>query len=69
MSTAQQREVFVKAVGRSEIEDAFHAIESGYALTRGLNTLNHAWGAATESDRRTFYRKLFPANIRNRFQT
>jgi hypothetical protein len=35
MSTAQQREVFVKAVGRSEIEDAFYAIESGYALTRG----------------------------------
>jgi hypothetical protein len=27
MSTAQQRQVFVKAVGRGEIEDAFYAIE------------------------------------------
>jgi hypothetical protein len=53
MSTAQQRNIFVKAVGRSEIEDAFHAIESGHALTRGLNTLNQAWSAATESDRWT----------------
>jgi hypothetical protein len=68
MSTAQQREVFVKAVGRSAIEDAFNSIESGYTLTRGLNTLNQAWCAATESDRRTFYRQLFPANIFNRFQ-
>jgi hypothetical protein len=69
MSTAQQREVFVKAVGRSEIEDAFYAIESGYALTRGLNQLNQAWNAATESDKRTFFRQHFPANVRNRFQT
>jgi Protein of unknown function (DUF3102) len=69
MSTALQREAFVKAVGRSEIEDAFHAIESGYALTRGLNTLNQAWCAATESDKRTFYRELFPANVWNRFRT
>jgi ParB-like chromosome segregation protein Spo0J len=69
ISTAQQRQEFVKAVGRSEIEDAFHPIESGYALTRGLNTLNQAWIAATESDQRTFYRELFPANVRNRFQT
>jgi hypothetical protein len=68
-STAQQRQDFVKAVGRSEIEDAFHAIESGYALTRGLNTLNRAWCAATESDKRTFFREHFPANVRNRFQT
>ena len=69
MSTARQREVFVKAVGRSEIEDAFHAIESGYALTRGLNKLDQAWNAATESDRRTFFRQHFPANVRNRIQT
>jgi hypothetical protein len=69
MSMAQQREVFVKAVGRSEIEDAFHAIESGYASTRGLNQLNQAWNAATESDQRTFFRQHFPANVRNRFQT
>jgi hypothetical protein len=68
-STAQQRQDFVRAVGRNEIEDAFHAIESGYALTRGLNQLNQAWNAATESDKRTFYRELFPANVRNRFQT
>jgi hypothetical protein len=69
MSTAQQREVFVKAVGRSEIEDAFHAIESGYALMRGLNTLNQAWSSATESDRWTFYRETFPANCWHRFRT
>jgi hypothetical protein len=68
MSTAQQREVFVKAVGRSEIEDAFHAIESGYALTPGLDKLNQAWNAATESDQQTFFRQHFPANVRNRFQ-
>jgi hypothetical protein len=67
-STAQQRQDFVKAVGRSEIEDAFHAIESGYASTRGLNTLNQAWCAATESDKRTFFRQHFPANVRNRFR-
>jgi hypothetical protein len=69
ISSAQQREVFVKAVGRSEIEEAFHAIESGCSLTQGLNTLTQAWIAATESDRRTFYRQLFPANVRNRLQT
>ena len=34
MSTAQEREDFVKAVGRSQIEEAFHAIEPGLALTR-----------------------------------
>jgi hypothetical protein len=69
MSTAQQRQVFVKAIGRSEIEDAFHAIESGYALTRGLNRLNQAWSAATDSDQRTFYRQQFPANAWHRFRT
>jgi hypothetical protein len=68
MSTAQQRQVFVKAVGRGEIEDAFYAIE-GYASTRGLNTLNQAWIAATESDRHTFYRENFPANAWHRFRT
>ena len=69
VSTAQQREVFVTAVGRSEIEDAFDAIELGCALTRGLDKLNQAWNAATESDRRTFFRQHFPANVRNKFQT
>jgi hypothetical protein len=69
MSTAKERQAFVKAVGRSEIEDAFHAIESGYGWTRGLNALNESWKGATESDRREFYRRLFPANVWNRFQT
>jgi Protein of unknown function (DUF3102) len=69
MSSSQEREAFVTAVGRSEIEDAFNAIESGCTLTRGLNTLNQAWNAATESDRRTFFRKHFPANVMNRYQT
>jgi Protein of unknown function (DUF3102) len=69
MSTSQERAAFVTAVGRNEIEDAFNAIESGRTLTRGLNTLNQAWNAATESDRRTFFRKHFPANVMNRYQT
>jgi Protein of unknown function (DUF3102) len=69
MSTPQEREAFVTAVGRSEIEDAFNAIESRRTLTRGLNTLNQAWNAATESDRRAFYRTHFPANVMNRYQT
>jgi hypothetical protein len=69
MSTAKERQAFVKAVGRSEIEDAFHAIESGYGWTRGLNALNESWKGATESDQREFYRRLFPANVWNRFQT
>jgi hypothetical protein len=68
MSTAQERQAFVEAVGRSEIEDAFHAIE-GLALTRGLNTLNRAWGAATESERWTFFGQQFPANVRNRYRS
>jgi hypothetical protein len=69
MANAQEREALVKAVGRSEIEDAFNAIESVNTLTRGLNTLNQAWSAATESDRRAFYGAHFPANVMNRFQT
>ncbi len=39
MATVQERQAFVKAVGRSEIEDAFNAIESVNTLTRGLNAL------------------------------
>ena len=69
MATAQERQAFVKAVGRSEIEDAFNAIELVNTLTRGLNALNQAWSAATESDRRAFYGGHFPANVINRFQT
>ena len=59
MSTPQQREAFVKTVGRSEIEDALNAIESGCKLTRGLNSLNQAWKAATEPELRTFCRQYF----------
>jgi hypothetical protein len=69
MSTAQQREVFVRAVGRNEIEDAFDAMESGHASTRRLDDLKRTWNAATETDKRTFFREHFPANVRNRFQT
>jgi hypothetical protein len=66
-STSQKREAFLTAVGRTEIEDVFDAIESGCTLTRGLNTLNQAWNAATESDRRAFFKHHFPANIMNRY--
>jgi hypothetical protein len=69
ISTPQERAAFATAVGRSEIEDAFNAIESGFTLTRGLNTLNQAWNAAKESDRRAFYSNHFPANVMNRYQT
>jgi hypothetical protein len=69
MSTAQQRAVFVKAAGRNEIEDAFDAMESGHASTRRLDDLNRTWNAATETDKRTFFREHFPANVRNRFQS
>ena len=69
MATAQERKAFVKEVGRAEIEDAFNAIESVNTLTRGLNALNQAWNAATESDLQAFYRQNFPANVMNRFQT
>jgi Protein of unknown function (DUF3102) len=69
MSTAQQRQDFVKAVGRREIEDAFNAFESAYALTPGLYTLARAWNAATKCDRQTFCRELSTPNVRNRSQT
>ena len=59
MPTPQEREAFVKTVGRSEIEDALNAIESGCKLTRGLNSLNQAWKAATEPELRTFCRQYF----------
>ena len=59
MSTSQEREAFVKTVGRSEIEDALNAIELGRKLTRGLNSLNQAWHAATEPELRTFCRQNY----------
>jgi Protein of unknown function (DUF3102) len=69
MASSQERGAFVTAVGREEIEDAFNATESGCTLTRGLNTLNQAWNAATESDRRSFFRSRFPSNVMNKYQT
>jgi hypothetical protein len=46
--------------GRTERgEDALNAIESGCELTRGLNSLNQAWKAASEPERRTFCRKYY----------
>jgi ParB-like nuclease domain len=58
-STASEREAFVKNVGRSELEDALNAIESGCQLTRGLNSLNQAWQAATEAELKTFCRQNY----------
>jgi hypothetical protein len=52
MSTPQEREAFVKAVGRRDLEDAFNAIEPGYALTRG--SLQQTWNAATPPERLAF---------------
>jgi Protein of unknown function (DUF3102) len=37
IATAEQRQAFVKAVGRSEIEIVFHAIDPSYASTRDSN--------------------------------
>jgi hypothetical protein len=59
MSTPQEREAFVQTVGRCEIEDALNAVESGCKLTRGLNSLNQAWHAATEPELRTFCRQNY----------
>ena len=59
MSTPQEREAFVKAVGRRDIDDALNAFESGCKLTRGLNALNQAWKAATEPELRTFCRQNY----------
>ena len=55
MSTPQEREAFVKAVGRRDLEDAFNAIEPGYAFTRG--SLQQTWNAATPPERLAFARK------------
>jgi hypothetical protein len=55
MSTPQEREAFVKAVGRRDLEDAFNAIEPGYAFTRG--SLQQTWNAATPPERLAFARE------------
>jgi hypothetical protein len=59
MSTPSEREAFVRAVGRGEIEDALNAIESGRKWTRGLNSLIQAWAAATEPELKTFCRHYY----------
>jgi hypothetical protein len=59
MSTPQEREAFVMTVGRSRLEDALNAVESGCKLTRGLNSLNQAWNAAKEPELRTFCRQNY----------
>jgi hypothetical protein len=59
MSTPSEREAFVRAVGRSEIEDALNAIESGREWTRGLNSLIQAWAAATEPELKAFCRHYY----------
>lgn len=58
-STASEREAFVRAVGRSEIEDALNPTESGGKWTRGLNSLIQSWGAATEPELKAFCRHYY----------
>ncbi len=50
MSTPQEREAFVKAVGWRDIDDIISAIEP----LRGLNTLKQAWNAATPYEQLMF---------------
>jgi hypothetical protein len=50
MSTPQQREAFVKAVGRRDLEAAFNAIEPGHEF----GSLQEAWNAATPPERVAF---------------
>jgi hypothetical protein len=50
MSTPQEREAFVKAVGRGDIDDIINAIEP----RRSFDTLKQAWNAATPYERHMF---------------
>jgi hypothetical protein len=50
MSTPQEREAFVKAVGRRDIDDIINAIEP----RRSFNTLKQAWSAATPYEKHMF---------------
>jgi hypothetical protein len=50
MSTPQEREAFVKAVGRRDIDDIINAIEP----RRSFNTLKQAWNAATPYEKHMF---------------
>jgi hypothetical protein len=55
MSTPQEREAFVKAVGWRDIDDIINAIEP----LRGLNTLKQAWNAATPYEQLMFAREYY----------
>jgi hypothetical protein len=50
ISTPQEREAFVKAVGRHDIDDIINAIEP----RRSFNTLRQAWNAATPYEQLMF---------------
>jgi hypothetical protein len=50
MSTPQEREAFVQAVGRRDLEGAFNAIEPGHEF----GSLQEAWNAATPPERVAF---------------
>jgi hypothetical protein len=50
MSTPQEREAFVKAVGWRDIDDIINALEP----SRGFDTLKQAWNAATAAERKAF---------------
>jgi hypothetical protein len=49
-STPQEREAFVKAVGRRDIDDIINALEP----SRGFDTLKQAWNAVTPAERKAF---------------
>jgi len=53
MSTAQQRQAFVAAVGRSEIEDAiaheFHRAALKAEITETIEGTSHGWSAETDA--------------------
>jgi ParB-like chromosome segregation protein Spo0J len=50
MSTPQEREAFVKAVGRHDIDDIINALQP----SRGFDTLKQAWNAATLTEQIAF---------------
>lgn len=55
MSTPQEREAFVKAVGRRDIDDIINAIEP----RRGFDTLKQAWKAATPYEQLMFAKEYY----------
>ena len=50
MSTPQERQAFVKAVGRPDIDDIINGLEP----SRGFDILKQAWNAATPAERKAF---------------